>query len=333
MITAFNRIAVLGGGAWGSALASALVAAEHDVRIWTRRQDMADALASGHSPALTMPINAPALASPALDQVLGGADCVLHVLPVSTIADSINMLKPHLDPETPVIWAAKGLVPGADALIPEFASSNWNNPSVMLSGPSFADEVAAGKPAAIVAAATNPDLAASIAGLFSGSMIRVYSSSDPIGVAVGGAVKNVIAIAAGMCDGLDLGDNARAALLTRGLAETTRFAVALGGQAETLFGLAGIGDMSLTCSGPHSRNFALGLALGRGDRPSGKLAEGQYSAIVIKRRAEALGIDMPITAAVARVLEEGTSITEEIERLLARPAETEWRNSNIGKGK
>ena len=319
-----QKVAVLGGGAWGAALAAALVTAGRDVRIWVRREDLARALASGHAPALDLPIPAPALASTDLDAVLDGADVILHVLPVGATEESIAMLTPRLAGDTPVVWAAKGLVPGADALIPEVAATHWQNPSVMLSGPSFADEVALGKPAALVAAATQEGLAADVAAMFVGSMIRAYSSPDPIGVAVGGAVKNVIAIASGMISGLDLGDNARAALLTRGLAETVRLAVAIGGRAETLFGLAGVGDMALTCAGPHSRNFALGLALGQGKPPSGKLAEGRYSAAVISRRAVALGVDMPITAAVARVLEEDAPITTEIERLLSRPAESEW---------
>lgn len=317
-------ISVLGGGAWGSALASALAGSGAEVRIWVRRDDMAVALSGGHSPVLDMPITPPQLASTDIAAVLTGADYLLHVLPVSTIKDSITLIKPHLTAPIPVIWAGKGLVPGADALITEFAAEQWDCPSVMLSGPSFADEVAAGKPAAIVAAATDATLASSVARLFSGSALRVYSSPDPVGVAVGGAVKNVIAIAAGLVTGLDLGDNARAALLTRGLAETTRFATALGGRAETLFGLAGVGDMNLTCSGPHSRNFALGLAMGKGETPSGKLAEGQHSATVISRRAHSLGVEMPITSAVARVLEDPLSISAEIEKLLARPAETEW---------
>lgn len=319
-----QKVAVLGGGAWGAALAAALVTAGRDVRIWVRREDLARALSSGHAPALDLPIPAPALASTDLDTVLDGADVILHVLPVGATEESIAMLTPRLAGDTPVVWAAKGLVPGADALIPEVAATHWQNPSVMLSGPSFADEVAMGKPAALVAAATQEGLAADVAAMFVGSMIRAYSSPDPIGVAVGGAVKNVIAIASGMISGLDLGDNARAALLTRGLAETVRLAVAIGGRAETLFGLAGVGDMALTCAGPHSRNFALGLALGQGKPPSGKLAEGRYSAAVISRRAVALGVDMPITAAVARVLEEDAPITTEIERLLSRPAESEW---------
>ena len=318
-------IAVLGGGAWGSALASALVTAGHDVRIWVRRQDMATALMQGRSPVLEMAIRPPRLATTVLEEAVSGVAAVLNVLPVSTTPEAITMLAPLIDPKTPVIWAAKGLVSGADALIPEVAAEHWDNPSVMLSGPSFADEVVAGKPAAIVAAATDHDQALAIAGLFAGSMIRVYASPDPVGVAVGGAVKNVIAIASGMISGLGLGDNARAALLTRGLAETTRFAVALGGRPETLFGLAGVGDMTLSCASPHSRNFALGMALGQGKAPSGKLAEGRYSAAVIARRASHLGVDMPITAAVARVLEDGASITTEIERLLSRPVESEWR--------
>lgn len=324
MLNEMSPIAVLGGGAWGSALASALLMAGRETRVWVRREEMAAALMQGHSPVLDMAINPPAMATTDLEQAVDGVGAVLNVLPASATLPAIEMLKPLIAPSVPVIWAAKGLVAGADALIPQVAAEHWDNPSVMLSGPSFADEVAAGKPAAIVAAAHDIDLASAIAGLFSGSMIRVYSSPDPIGVAVGGAVKNVIAIASGMISGLDLGDNARAALLTRGLAETTRFAVAQGGLAETLFGLAGVGDMTLSCASTHSRNFALGLALGQGKHPSGKLAEGQHSAAVIARRASQLGVDMPITMAVARVLEEGASITAEIERLLSRPAESEW---------
>jgi glycerol-3-phosphate dehydrogenase (NAD(P)+) len=320
-----KNIAILGGGAWGSALASALTMAGHDIRIWVRREDLARELMKGRSPAIDLDINPPQLASTDLNAVVDGASYILNVLPVSTTLESIAMLQPHLAPDIPVIWAAKGLIGGIDALIPEVAKEHWTNRSVMLSGPSFADEVAAGKPAAIVAAAEDNRLAIEIAGLFSGSMIRVYSSPDPIGVAVGGAVKNVIAIASGMISGLDLGDNARAALLTRGLAETMRFSQALGGRAETLFGLAGVGDMTLSCAGPHSRNFALGLALGRGEQPSGRLAEGKYSAAVIARRAENLDVEMPITQAVARVLESEASIASEIERLLSRPAESEWR--------
>jgi glycerol-3-phosphate dehydrogenase (NAD(P)+) len=154
--------------------------------------------------------------------------------------------------------------------------------------------------------------------------MRVYNSDDPIAVAVGGAVKNVIAIASGIITGLDLGDNARAGLMTRGLAEATRLAVAMGGKRETLFGLAGLGDMVLTCSGPHSRNFAFGLALGQGVQPSYKLAEGRHSCAVIARRAEKEGVDMPITIAVDRVVSGRGDISTEIKALMERPVDSEW---------
>ena len=319
-----NAVAVLGGGAWGSALASCLAAGGHDVRIWVRNAGLAKALAKGRSPVLDAPIAAPRLATTDIDEAVGGAGWVLAVLPVSATDAAIDLLAGRVGAGIPVAWAAKGLVPGDDQLIPAHAEGKLPNPAVMLSGPSFADEVAAGKSAALVAAGRDPEAAQAVADLFQDSTVRVYTSKDPVGVAVGGAVKNVIAIASGIVSGIGLGDNARAALITRGLAEATRFALALGGQRETLFGLAGLGDMVLTCSGPHSRNFSLGLALASGKKPPSNLAEGRHSAAVIRRRAESLGVEMPITAAVARVLDEGADIKDEIGRLLQRPVDTEW---------
>lgn len=319
-----SPIAVLGGGAWGSALASALAARGHETRIWVRRDDHAAALTGGVSPVLDMAIAAPSLATTDAAAVLDGAGMVLAVLPTSATDDTIAMIRAGADPAIPIAWAAKGLVPGGDALIPEHASAHLPNPAVMLSGPSFADEVTAGKPAALVAASQDDAAANAVAMRFYGSNIRVYTSNDPVSVAVGGAVKNVIAIASGIVTGMGLGDNARAALITRGLAETTRFALALGGQRETLFGLAGLGDMVLTCSGAHSRNFAFGLALAEGGDTPAKLAEGKHSAAVILRRAARLKVDMPITEAVARVLIDGADIRAEINRLLQRPVDSEW---------
>ena len=320
-----RRVAVIGGGAWGSALASALAGNGHAVSILKRRPDLAAALARGISPALDgLAITAPALATTDTAEVLEGAEAVVMVVPVSATASSLETLRPHLPAEAPVAFAAKGLEPQDNALICDFAAGAIDNPVVMLSGPSFADEVAMGKPAGLVSAGHDDAAARQIAGLFAGSHIRVYSSDDPSGVAVGGAVKNVIAIASGITAGLKLGDNARAALLTRGLAEATRLAVALGGRQETLFGLAGLGDMTLTCSGPHSRNFAYGLALGEGRVPDGKLAEGRHSCAVIARRAAQAGVEMPITEAVARVVAGEGDIMDEITQLMARPADSEW---------
>ena len=321
-----KKIAVIGGGAWGSAIATALVETGQDVGVLTRRADLAESLLAGVSPALdNMKITPPSRAGVDPKAIVSGADAVIMVVPVRATEASLNAMKPFLDSSCPIAFAAKGFVPGVDDLIPHVAQNLIDNPLVMFSGPSFADEVAKGLPAALVAASDDSAAANHIAGLFSNSVMRVYTSDDPIGIAVGGAVKNVIAIASGITAGLGLGDNARAALMTRGLAEATRLAVAMGGQAETLFGLAGLGDMALTCSGPHSRNFAYGLALGQGQAPSGQLAEGQYSSSVIARRAKAENVDMPITMAVDRVVSGKADLAEEIKALLARPAAQEWR--------
>lgn len=320
-----KTIAVIGGGAWGSAIASSLAKAGHITTVLTRRDDLAQALMAGRSPALgDLSITPPTLASTDAEQVVAGAEAVIMVVPVRATESSLSDLKPYLGADVPIAFAAKGFVPGADDLIPSIARGMISSPLVMFSGPSFADEVAKGLPAALVSASDDPKAAKTIAALFAQTSMRVYTSDDPIGVAVGGAVKNVIAIASGITAGLGLGDNARAALLTRGLAEATRLAVAMGGRSETLFGLAGLGDMALTCSGSHSRNFAFGLALGQGKAPSGKLAEGQYSSVVIARRAAALGVDMPITMAVDRVVSGKAELAAEIKLLLARPAAMEW---------
>jgi len=320
-----RRIAVIGGGAWGSAIASALAKAGHVTKVLTRRDDLAQALMEGRSPALNdLPITPPMLASTDAEAVVSDAEAVMMVVPVRATESSLSELKPYLGADVPIAFAAKGFIPGADDLIPSIARDIIASPLVMFSGPSFADEVAKGLPAALVSASEDSEAAKMIASIFAPTSMRVYSSDDVIGVAVGGAVKNVIAIASGITAGLGLGDNARAALLTRGLAEATRLAVAMGGRSETLFGLAGLGDMALTCSGPHSRNFAFGLALGQGKTPPGQLAEGQYSSAVIARRAAALGVDMPITMAVDRVVSGKAELAAEIKLLLARPAAMEW---------
>ncbi len=320
-----HAVAIIGGGAWGSAIAAQIAANGHDTRVLTRRDDLADALMAGRAPALDdLTIAPPRLASTDPSVILEHVDAVIMVVPVAATAAILGQIKPFLPAHIPVAFAAKGFEPSTDQLLPDFAATLIDNPIVMFSGPSFADEVAMGKPAALVAASEHQDAASTIAGLFHGSTLRVYVSDDPIGVAVGGAVKNVIAIASGITAGLELGDNARAALMTRGLAEATRLAVAMGGRSETLFGLAGLGDMTLTCSGPHSRNFAFGLALGKGNMPSGKLAEGQYSCAVIARRAEKEEVQMPITAAVDRVVSGGSDIAAEISALMERPVDSEW---------
>ena len=317
-----KKIAILGGGAWGSALASCLTNSGHGVSIWARNAEAVASLEKGYAPRLEMEIATPHLASADSEEVLGDADLVLVALPSAATIDAVKLLAP-LDSSTPIIWTAKGLVGEKDYLLPEYVEAELKNPLVLLSGPSFADEVAAGKPTAIVAASTNEEAVSATMEIFSGTNLRIYSSADTLGVATGGVVKNVIAIASGIVSGLDLGDNARAALITRGLAEAMRFALAKGGKAETLFGLAGLGDMVLSCGSVHSRNFAYGFALGRGEQLPDALTEGSRSAIRLRHLAASLNIEMPITEAVGRVLEEGTSIKDEIARLLERPSSTE----------
>merc|ERR1712185_48302 len=208
--------------------------------------------------------------------------------------------------------------------MPELAAQMLpDSPHVILSGPTFADEVMLGLPAAITAASTDEQAITTIQQACAGSHLRVYANHDPVGVAIGGAMKNVIAIAAGCAAGLGLGDNARAALITRGLAEMTRFAAAAGAQPDTIYGLSGAGDLALSCAGPHSRNMAYGLALGRGETPPDGLAEGRHSVAVLAARGTALGVELPITSGVDRVVNHGADLRQVVASLLARRAGVE----------
>ena len=320
-----SRVAIIGGGAWGSALASQLARHAHEVSVLVRRQELADALMGGRAPLLDgLAITPPQLASTDAGAVLAGAEAVLVVVPVAATLAALSLIIKHAPAHVPVALTAKGLDAASGALQPELALEYLGRGGVMLCGPSFADAVALQKPCCLVAAAERADDATAIAALFHATTIRVYTSADPIGVAVGGSVKNTIAIAAGIVGALGLGANARAALITRGLAEATRLALAVGGKRETLFGLAGIGDMLLSCTDSHSRNYAYGEALGRGAPPPSALAEGARTAASLAKRAEILGVEAPIIAAVARVVNAGADIESEIKNLLARPVDQEW---------
>ena len=320
-----SRVAIIGGGAWGSALASQLARQAHEVSVLVRRQELADALMGGRSPLLSgLAITPPHGASTDAAAVLTEAEAVLVVVPVAATVAALSLIIKHAPETAPVALTAKGLDAASGALQPELALEYLGRGGVMLCGPSFADEVALEKPCCLVAAAKRADDATAIAALFHGTTIRVYTSADPIGVAVGGSVKNTIAIAAGIIGALGLGANARAALITRGLAEATRLALAVGGKRETLFGLAGIGDMLLSCTDAHSRNYAYGEALGRGVSPPSALAEGARTAASLAKRAEILGVEAPIIAAVDRVVNHGADIESEIKHLLARPVDQEW---------
>ncbi|MGB0181542.1 MAG: NAD(P)H-dependent glycerol-3-phosphate dehydrogenase [Candidatus Puniceispirillales bacterium] len=323
-----SKCAVIGGGAWGSALASVLSQQGHEVKILVRRPEMATALTAGTSPRLDhQPITPPHLATTDAATALAEAEAVFVVVPVAATADALIQISTYAPVDAVVALTAKGLEAETGDLQPELAARYLGRDIVMLCGPSFADEVAAGKPCCLVAASHDTHLAQIIAQLFLSSPVRVYTSNDPIGVAVASSVKNVIAIASGITAALHLGDNARAALITRGLAETSRLALALGGRPETLFGLAGAGDMFLTCTDSHSRNYAYGLALGSGAPPSSDLAEGAKTVSSLVARASSLGVDTPIIRAIDNVINQDADITREIKTLLARPVDQEWEQN------
>jgi len=320
-----SKLTVIGGGSWGSALASVLAGQGHDVTFLVRREAMADALMKGISPRLNdLPIAAPRLATTHPEEALAEAEAVLVVVPVAATIAALRLITEYAPSDAVVALTAKGLDAETGALQTELADQHLGREIVMLCGPSFADETAAGKPCCLVAASTHDEKAQAIASLFHASTIRVYTSRDPIGVAVASSSKNVIAIAAGITAALGLGDNARAALIVRGLAESTRLALALGGQQETLFGLAGVGDMILTCTDTHSRNYSYGVALGLGQAPGMALAEGARTAASVARRAEKMGVETPIISAINRVVNDGADIKTEIQALLARPVDQEW---------
>ena len=320
------RVTVIGGGSWGSALAHALRCGTANPTLLVRSQDSVAMLAGGRCRQLA---DLPALdgfdatTDPA---VLSTAEMILVVVPVAATRASLRLIATQATTMTPVVLCAKGLVMDGDTpmLACELAAQMLpDTPHVILSGPTFADEVMQGLPAAITAASTSRQAIDTVQQAFAGSHLRVYGNLDPVGVAIGGAMKNVIAIAAGCAAGLGLGDNARAALITRGLAEMARFAAAAGAQPDTIYGLSGAGDLALTCAGPHSRNMAYGLALGRGDTPSDRLAEGRHSVAALAARGTALGVELPITMGVDSVINQGADLREVVASLLARRAGVE----------
>ena len=324
------NIAVLGAGAWGTALAIAL-SSHHRVSLWTRDPAHARMLDVTRENARYLPgYPIPAQVSVSADlRVL--ADAELRVCAVPMVG--LRALLAQLEPESvaPLVLACKGFECGS-ALLPHEVALDIlpQRPIGVLSGPSFAQEVAAGLPAAVVLACAEEALAGKLALAFHSSRLRAYSNTDVVGVEIAGATKNVMAIAAGICDGLGLGLNARAALITRGLAEITRLGLKLGGRAETFMGLAGLGDLILTCTGDLSRNRTVGLKLGQGVPLAGILAglghvaEGVGTANEVTRLAERHGVEMPITRAVSAVLRGERTPVNAVAKLLERDQRSEY---------
>ena len=321
-------LVMMGGGSWGAALADKLRQTDgQDCIILTRSADTATALLRGHIRQLRdIRLRAPLTATTDIS-CLTGADFIYLAVPISGHEDALALIDNHAAKNVPVILCAKGLVPDGDGgglFLPEYMAQHYpNRRFAILTGPSFADEVLQDKPTALLAASADDTLSEQISAHFSTPSLRIYQGHDVVGAALGGAIKNIIAIAAGIAAGQSLGDNARAGLVTRGLAETTRFASQLGAQPATIMGLAGMGDLVLSCSNQHSRNMAYGFALGSGAAIINQLAEGRYSAARLVKRAEQAGITMPICEAVNMIVNHGADIPQTIACLLARQAGTE----------
>jgi glycerol-3-phosphate dehydrogenase (NAD(P)+) len=331
------KIIVFGAGAWGTALA-VNAAARHDVTLWARNAGLARAMQEQREnrrylPSVMLPGNL-VIRSDALEAaapLAASGDLAIIATPMAGLRQMLRQLRDH---RGPVAWVCKGFEAPADT--PDGLLGHEVRAQVapglkagVLSGPSFAEEVARGKPTALVAASDRADVRDALVAAFHGANLRVYANDDLPGVEVGGAVKNVLAIATGLCDGLNLGLNARAALITRGLAEMTRLGVALGARPETFMGLSGLGDLVLTATGDLSRNRNIGLLLAQGKslqqavESLGHVAEGVYCARAVVRRAASLRVDMPIAAAVVELLD-GTSTPEQIvAALMARDARDE----------
>ena len=323
-----GEIVVIGGGSWGGALADQLLKGKNSVTVLTRSQETADALKQARLVTLPQVRLKQPVSSTIHPECLGSAELVLIAVPVSATTQAIQLVRSYASKKAIILFTGKGLLPHLQkggVFLPEWVNESLGefNPYGLLSGPSFADEVISDKPAAVMIASNSLSLSCVIADYFSMSCLRCYVGDDITGVAVGGAIKNIIAIAAGIATGLELGDNARAALVTRGLAEISRLAVKIGGKSKTLNGLAGMGDLMLSCSGPHSRNMGYGMALARKQEPEKKLAEGSKAAALLNARATYEDIELPIAQSVYRILQHPETIEKEIRELLSRAVNIE----------
>ncbi len=322
-----RKIAVLGAGAWGTALAMH-ISNQHHVSLWARNSGHVSGMRKSRANPLYLgdfKFHDNLHIEDDLGVAIQGADLILSVVPTAGFRNILKQIK-ALKSTQPIVWAHKGLEPQTAKLphevaLEELASDQqWG----ALSGPSFAAELVRGLPTAVTLASNDADFALAAAILIHGGNLRVYNSTDVIGVSVGGAVKNVMAIAAGISDGMGFGNNARAAMITRGLAEITRFGMALGAKSDTFMGLAGAGDLMLTCTGQYSRNREVGLQLASGKaledvlKGLGHVAEGVNTAREVMRRADSMGVDMPITYEVNQALTHGKSAKQAVIDLLSR---------------
>jgi len=326
-----STLAIIGGGSWGTALAIVLASRFDKLRLWVYEQDLAGAMATDREnhtylPGCRLPDQIEITS--ALGECLEGADVALGVMPSHLARSVYEQIRSHVRPEMLFVSATKGLENGTllrvSEVIEQVIRPRFAPRVAVISGPTFAREVARGDPTALVVAANDEGVAATIQQMFSGPTFRLYSSPDPIGVEIGGAVKNVVALGAGVCHGLGLGSNAMAALITRGLAEISRLALAMGGRPKTLAGLAGLGDLVLTCTGDLSRNRMVGLELAKGRKldeivQSMKMvAEGIKTTSATVDLAKRYSVEMPIAAQMFAMLHLGRSPQDAIRQLMER---------------
>jgi glycerol-3-phosphate dehydrogenase (NAD(P)+) len=339
-----SRIAIIGSGAWGTALAVSLTRRGiHSIALWSHTAGVAETIARHRENRAYLPGYAvPDMVEPTDDlaQALASAQIVIGVMPSAHVHGIYTEMAPLLKPDQVIVSASKGIVTGgsesatylriSEVIGEVLAAHNLAPPCAVLSGPSFAQEVAAGQPTAMTIACADMAIASRLRDELSGSALRLYTNDDVVGVELGGALKNVIAIATGIVDGLGLGHNSAAALITRGIAEITRLALVCGGRRETMAGLAGLGDLVLTCTGDLSRNRRVGIELGKGHRLSdilegmgGKVAEGVLTTRAALGLAHARGIEMPITSQVDAILHGDKSPREAVGELMRRPGRDE----------
>ena len=339
-------VAVLGAGSWGTALAALIARHGHATVLWGRDQHTIAAINERHEnprylPGIVLPESLRATTD--IAAALRGADLVLVVVPSHAFAETVRALAPHRPAQAGVAWATKGFEPGSGRFLHEVANDLLDNgrggadvPLAVVTGPSFAKEVAAGLPTALTVHSDTPEFAQQVADVLHGPAFRAYTGDDMLGAELGGAMKNVLAVATGVADGMQLGLNARAGLITRGLNEMLRLNAAIGGKAETLMGLAGLGDLVLTCTGDLSRNRRLGLALGRGQslddavREIGQVVESVQTADEVLRQGQRHGIELPISSAVCAALHGEITPADGLRQLLAREQKPEYPEGLFG---
>jgi len=326
----YRTLAVLGAGAWGTALANMAALSHEKVYLWARDAEHVEAMLETRSNERRLPgVELARQVEPVADiACVADAEHVLAVVPAQSLRQTAILMRGHLRPGAAIVSCAKGIEKDSGLYMRDvLAAILPGQPAAALSGPSFADDLARGLPTAVTLAAKEMELAEMLCARLAAPHFRLYRSSDVIGVEIGGAVKNVLAIACGVTLGRRLGASAHAALLARGFAEMMRFARAQGARPETIMGLSGLGDLALTCSSPQSRNYSLGFAIGSGEKPGsaahGQLTEGAWTAAVLTQKARELGVAMPIAEAVSSILAGRIEVGAAIEALMSRPFRAE----------